>query len=104
MEQLTRYQDPKGGAHGRAPFSDRAMEWRVRKSRMPLRSPDCSSRGGHFFLVIFFFGPAKKKSLGRGSGRKITLSQCNAMVRVPLARRADRKSALDGRVAAGQSE
>src|SRR6478735_6896469 len=68
--QPVRRPDPKGGAHGRAPFSDRAMEWRVRKPRKCFRSPDCSVRGGHFFLVIFFFGPAKKKSLGRGSGRK----------------------------------
>jgi hypothetical protein len=32
-----------------------------------------SGRGGPFFLVTFFFGPAKKKSLGRGSGRKPSL-------------------------------
>jgi hypothetical protein len=50
----TEYADPKGGAHGCAPFSDRAKDWRVGKSRRNQPPSVCSVEKGRFSLVTFF--------------------------------------------------
>src|SRR5205809_1367249 len=48
------------------------MEWRVRKPKAsPVAGLPCSGRP--FLFGDVFFGPAKKKSLGRGRGRKPAL-------------------------------
>jgi hypothetical protein len=57
---------PEGGGHGWPPFSDRAMEWRVRKCRRDQTQAREVRRGRSFSLVRFFdshlrcspFGPA----------------------------------------------
>jgi hypothetical protein len=56
----------------------RTEPWRA-STKIPKVHPVAGlfCRGGPFFLVTSFFGPAKKKSLGRGSGRKPWLYRKN---------------------------
>jgi hypothetical protein len=69
-----RHPNPEGGAHGCAPFSDRAMDGEYENTEgLSGRRIDLSGRP--FLFGDFFFGPAKKKLLGRGSGRRSALSR-----------------------------